>query len=187
MMGGLGSKKKLIAMPDDTKGMKMRGAGKATDQMLRAGGAAITSMPSSELYHALQSGVLDGLMTTYSSFQSFRLYELLDYLVVGKNNYIFSTLCGIVIANKTWARLNQEQKNAMLESGREIEKRFHDEVLLEDENAANLFAKKGVKIHYMTDSEFKAWEELSKQSAWASFSKDIKTGKKLVDSALLLR
>ena len=187
MMGGIGSKKKLIAMPNDTKGMKMRGAGKATDEMLRAGGASITSMPSTEVYFALQSGVLDGLMTTYSSFQSFRLYELLDYLVVGRDNYVFSTLCGIVIANKTWARLNQEQKNAMLETGRGIEKRFHDEVQSEDERAADLFSKKGVKIHYMTDSEFKAWEELSKQSAWKSFAGDIKTGKKIIDSALSLR
>jgi len=187
MMGGIGSKKKLVALPADSKGLKMRGAGKATEQMLLAGGAAITSMPSTELYLALQSGVLDALMTTYSSFQSFRLHEVLDHLVVGRNNYVFSTLCGIVVSNKTWAKLSPEQKNDMIEAGRGIEKRFHDEVQQEDERAADLFSKKGVKIHYMTDAEFKAWEDLSKESAWKKFGESVKNGKKIIDAAVSLR
>lgn len=187
MMGGIGSKKKLIALPADTQGLKMRGAGKSTEEMLRAAGAAITSMPSTELYFALQSGVLDGLMTTYSSFQSFRLYEVLDHLVVGRDNYVFSTLCGIVVANKTWAKLTADQKSAMLSVGREIEKGFHEEVQKEDERAAELFSKKGVKIHYMSDPEFKAWEEMAKKSAWKNFGENVKSGKKLTDAALSLR
>ena len=187
MMGGIGSKKRLIALPPDTRGMKMRGAGKATEDMLRSSGAAITSMPSTELYFALQSGVLDALMTTYSSFQSFRLYEVLDHLVVGRQNYVFSTLCGIVISNKTWEKLTPDQKKTMLEVGRGIEKKFHDEVMLEDEKAADLFSQKGVKIHYMTDAEFKAWEEASKNSAWKSFSEKVKGGKKIIDAAIALR
>ena len=187
MMGGIGSKKKLVALPADGKGLKMRGAGKATEDMLRFSGASITSMPSTELYFALQTGVLDAMMTTYSSFQSFRLYEVLDHLVVGRQNYVFSTLCGIVISNKTWAKLTPDQKKAMLEVGRGIEKKFHDEVMQEDEKAADLFSKKGVKIHYMTDAEFKAWEEASKNSAWKTFAEKVKGGKKIIDAAVALR
>lgn len=187
MMGGIGSKKKLISAPEHVKGLKMRGAGKATEEMLRFSGASITSMPSTELYFALQTGVLDALMTTYSSFQSFRLYEVLDYLVVGRQNYVFSTLAGIVISNKTWAKLNPEHKKIMLEVGRGIEKKFHEEVMREDENAAKLFSNKGVKIHYMTDMEFKAWEEASKRSAWKSFTEQIKDGKKIIEAALAHR
>ena len=187
MMGGIGSKKKLIALPKDTHALKMRGAGKATEDMLRASGASITSMPSTELYFALQTGVLDALMTTYSSFQSFRLYEVLDHLVVGRENYVFSTLCGIVISTKTWAKLNADQKKAMLEAGQGIERKFHDEVRQEDERAADLFSKKGVKIHYMTDAEFKSWEEASKSSAWKTFAEQVKGGKKIIDAALAQR
>jgi len=187
MMGGIGSKKKLVALPADGKGLKMRGAGKATEEMLRFSGASITSMPSTELYFALQTGVLDALMTTYSSFQSFRLYEVLDHLVVGRQNYVFSTLCGIIISNKTWAKLSADQKKVMLEVGRGIEKKFHDAVMLEDEKAADLFSKKGVKIHYMTGAEFKAWEEASKNSAWKSFAGKVKDGKRIIDAAFALR
>jgi TRAP-type transport system periplasmic protein len=187
MMGGIGSKKKLIALPKDTQALKMRGAGKATEDMLRASGAAITSMPSTELYFALQTGVLDALMTTYSSFQSFRLYEVLDHLVVGRDNYVFSTLCGIVVSTKTWAKLSADQKTAMAEAGRGIEKKFHEEVQQEDERAADLFSKKGVKIHYMNDVEFKAWEDASRNSAWKTFAEQIKGGKKIIDAAIALR
>jgi TRAP-type C4-dicarboxylate transport system substrate-binding protein len=187
MMGGIGSKKKLVALPADCKGLKMRGAGKATEEMLRFSGASITSMPSTELYFALQTGVLDALMTTYSSFQSFRLYEVLDHLVVGRQNYVFSTLAGIVISNKTWEKLSADQKRVLLEVGRGIEKKFHDEVQQEDEKAADLFSKKGVKIHYMTDAEFKAWEEASRNSAWKSFGEKVKDGKRIIDAALALR
>lgn len=187
MMGGIGSKKKLVALPANSKGLKMRGAGKATEEMLQAAGASITSMPSTELYFALHTGVLDALMTTYSSFQSFRLYEVLDHLVVGRANYVFSTLAGIVISNKTWEKLSKDQKKVMLEVGRGIEKKFHDEVMLEDDKAADLFSKKGVKIHYMTDAEFKAWEEASRNSAWKSFAEKVKDGKRIIDAAFALR
>jgi TRAP-type C4-dicarboxylate transport system substrate-binding protein len=112
---------------------------------------------------------------------------VLDYLVVGRDNFVWATLLGIAISNKTWNRLNQEQKNAMMETGLEIEKRFNDESLKQDGKAAELFAQKGVKIHYLTDSEFKAWEEIAKQSAWKNFVRDVKAGKKLIDAALSVR
>ena len=56
--------------PDDVKGMKFRAAGKAFEQMLRAAGASITSMPSSEIYSGRQTGVLDGAITSSSSLVS---------------------------------------------------------------------------------------------------------------------
>jgi TRAP-type transport system periplasmic protein len=75
----------------------------------------------------------------------------------------------------------------MLEAGRGIEGKFHEEVQQEDEKAAELFSKKGVKIHYMTDAEFNAWEEASKASAWKNFAEQVKNGKKIIDAAVALR
>jgi hypothetical protein len=43
--------------------------------MLAAAGATITSMPSSEIYSGLQTGVLDGANTSSSSLVSYRIYE----------------------------------------------------------------------------------------------------------------
>ena len=67
LAGGFVSKGKCVLEPDDVKGMKFRAAGKSFNQMLAAAGATITSMPSSEIYSGLQTGVLDGANTSASS------------------------------------------------------------------------------------------------------------------------
>ena len=43
--------------------------------MLKAAGAAITNVPSNEIYSAMQSGVFDGAVTSSTSLISFRLHE----------------------------------------------------------------------------------------------------------------
>jgi len=62
--GGIASTKKTVAVPDDAKGLKFRGGSKEMDQMLKGAGAAVTGMPSSEIYSAMQSGVLDAALTS---------------------------------------------------------------------------------------------------------------------------
>ena len=53
IMGGIGGKKKMVRLPSDAKGLKLRRDSKTDEEMLRAAGAAITSMPSRELFFAL--------------------------------------------------------------------------------------------------------------------------------------
>ena len=59
LAGGFGGKETCITKPDDVKGLKIRAAGKSFEQMVAAAGASVTSMPSSEIYSAMQTGVLD--------------------------------------------------------------------------------------------------------------------------------
>jgi TRAP-type C4-dicarboxylate transport system substrate-binding protein len=58
LAGGFVGKNKCITSPDDVKGEQTRAAGKAFEQMLAGAGASIASMASSEIYNAMQSGVL---------------------------------------------------------------------------------------------------------------------------------
>jgi TRAP-type transport system periplasmic protein len=184
---GIGSKNKLLSRPEDLKGIKIRAASKTEDQLLAAAGASITTMPSTEVYYGLQTGALDGVETSYSSFNSFRLYEVIDYLVSGKNNYFSTGLCGILISNKVWDKLSQEQKNIMINAGRETETRYNDAQLDDEDKIIKTFSEKGVKIHNLTDSEFNEWEELAKVSAWKNFSENVKDGKRILEAALLSR
>jgi TRAP-type C4-dicarboxylate transport system substrate-binding protein len=50
--GGIGSSMRQVKLPADAKGLQMRAAGKKFEFMLKEAGASITSMPSSEIYHA---------------------------------------------------------------------------------------------------------------------------------------
>jgi TRAP-type C4-dicarboxylate transport system substrate-binding protein len=59
LAGGFASKKDCILVPPDVSGQVMRAAGPMFEKMLAAAGASLASMPSSEIYTAMQTGVLD--------------------------------------------------------------------------------------------------------------------------------
>src|SRR3546814_530228 len=73
LAGGFASKKGCITSPDTIKGQVIRAAGPAFEQMLVAAGASISSMPSSEIYTAMQTGVLDATNTSNDSFLPYRI------------------------------------------------------------------------------------------------------------------
>ena len=64
LSGAFASKKSCITAPDTIKGQVIRAAGPAFEQMLAAAGASIISMPSSEIYTGMQTGVLDATNTS---------------------------------------------------------------------------------------------------------------------------
>lgn len=187
IMGSIGSKNKPILQPSDLKGFKVRGAGKPMEEMLRAGGAAITSMPSTEIYFALQTGTLNALTTTYSSFLSFRLYEVLDYLTISKGYGIFYAHHGILLANKTWNKLTADQQKALQAAGKEAEPymlKLADGVL---DKCADTFSKKGVKLPTLTEENFNKWLALAKKTSFKTYAKKVKNGQELLDLALSVK
>ncbi|MFP5407038.1 MAG: TRAP transporter substrate-binding protein DctP, partial [Gammaproteobacteria bacterium] len=89
LAGGFASKKNCISGPDAVKGQVIRAAGPAFEQMLAAAGASISSMPSSEVYTAMQTGVLDAVNTSNDSFVSYRLYEQVKCLTAPGENALW--------------------------------------------------------------------------------------------------
>jgi len=75
LSGAFASKKTCITTPASIKGQVVRAAGPAFEEMLIAAGASISSMPSSEIYTGMQTGVLDAANTSSASFVSYRLFE----------------------------------------------------------------------------------------------------------------
>nr|WP_273145251.1 hypothetical protein [Halomonas sp.] len=63
LAGGFASSQNGITSPETVDGQTFRAAGPAFEQMLEGAGASIASMPSSEIYTALQTGVLDARCT----------------------------------------------------------------------------------------------------------------------------
>ena len=64
LAGGFVGKDKCITSPEDVQGQQTRAAGKAFEQMLAGAGASIASMASSEIYNAMQTGVLTAANTS---------------------------------------------------------------------------------------------------------------------------
>ena len=183
--GGIGSKVKQIKVPSDVAGTKLRAAGKKFEYMLKEAGASITSMPSSETYHALSTGVIDTMLTSSASFVSYRLYEVLKYINAPRDYSIWYMSENLCISEKTWQRLTPDQQKIFLETAEWmhenwIEKNFKTLVdkLIEAYTAA------GVEIHYMNQAEFNQWLDFAQKTAWKEYAQTVDGGQELLNLAL---
>ena len=182
--GGIASQVKQIRVPADVKGTKLRAAGKKFEFMMREAGASITSMPSSETYHALSTGVLDTMMTSSASFVSYRLYEVLKYINAPRDYSIWYMAENLVISEKTWQRLTPEQQKIFMEVAEwmHVNWIYPNFKTLVDKLIAE-YTKAGVNIHYMTQEEFNAWLNFAKETAWKNYAETVPGGQELLDLA----
>ena len=114
LAGGFVSKKQCILEPDDAKGQQFRAAGKSFEQMLAGAGGSIASMPSSEIYSALQTGVLDAANTSSASLVSYRIYEQVKCLTAPGENALWVMYEPILMSKKSFEALNEQQQAAMI-------------------------------------------------------------------------
>ena len=182
--GGLGSKVRQIILPEDAKGTKLRAAGKKFEFMLQKAGASITSMPSSETYHALSTGVIDTMLTSSASFVSYRLYEVLKYINVPRDYSIWFMAENLCISEKTWARLTPEQQKIFME----VAEWMHENWILQNfkgltDDLVAAFSKAGVDIHYMNEAEFNTWLKFAQETAWKNYAETVDGGQELLDLA----
>ncbi|MCK5539955.1 MAG: TRAP transporter substrate-binding protein DctP [Deltaproteobacteria bacterium] len=181
--GGIGSKVKPIIVPDDVKGMKFRAAGKLFEFMLNEAGASITSMASSEMYMALQTGVLNAGLTSAESFVSYRLYEPLEYFNTPENYSIWYMAEPIVISMRTWNSLSVKEKEAVTEVGLKLEDRALEIANSANSIATKVFKEAGIKVHAMTKDEWQTWRILAEKTSWKRFADKVKSGQELLDLA----
>lgn len=92
------SSKKPLMAPADFAGLKIRGLNKLYDTGLTAMGAAPSAMPGSEVYQALQTGVLDAGFTSVKAAYSRKYFEVQKYGVASNTILAFDNL----VVNPAW-------------------------------------------------------------------------------------
>jgi C4-dicarboxylate-binding protein DctP len=91
------SANKPLRKPADFRGLKMRiQSSKVLDSQMRALGAIPQVMAFSEVYQALQTGVVDGTENPPSNLYTQKMYEVQKYLTLSDHHYLGYA----VIANK---------------------------------------------------------------------------------------
>lgn len=184
LAGGFAGKDKCITSPDDMPGLQTRAAGKAFEQMLAGAGASIASMASSEIYNAMQTGVLDAANTSSSSFVSYRIYEQVACYTPAGDYALWFMYQPLLINKSTYEGLTDEQK-AALQAGAEKAQAFYlEEAKKEDAESRRVFEEAGVQIADMTEAEFNAWRELAKTTSYKAFVEETPDGQMLLDLAL---
>jgi TRAP-type C4-dicarboxylate transport system substrate-binding protein len=79
---GLMSRVKPIRTLEDFKGMRIRTPSRAQSAQLTALGATPIDMPVTQIYNALERGVIDATMIPLSAMLDFKLLEVVKYLTV---------------------------------------------------------------------------------------------------------
>ncbi|MGW9232262.1 TRAP transporter substrate-binding protein [Pseudorhizobium sp. NPDC055634] len=184
LSGAFASKKGCITSPDTIKGQVIRAAGPAFEEMLVAAGASISSMPSSEIYTGMQTGVLDAANTSSASFVSYRLFEHAKCLTAPGGNSLWFMYEPVLMSKKVFEGLNEEQQKAILAAGEKSEAFFDAEVRKGDQIMIDTYKKAGVEVVEMSKEDYDAWLTLAKESAYKNFSEKVSGGDKLIEKAL---
>ena len=184
LAGAFASKKNCITSPETIKGQVTRAAGPAFEQMLVAAGASISSMPSSEIYTGMQTGVLDATNTSSGSFISYRLYEQVKCLTAPGENALWFMYEPILMSKKSYDKLDDAQKKAIMDAGKKAEEYFIGEAKKLDDEMIAVYKKAGVEVVEMSKADYDAWLETAKGSAYKEFSDNVEGGKSLIEKAL---
>ncbi len=184
LAGGFVGKDKCITSPADVKGQQTRAAGKAFEQMLAAAGASITSMASSEIYPALQSGVLTAANTSSSSFVSYRIYEQVKCYTPAGDVALWFMYQPLLMNKSAYEALDDKQRAALDAAAAKAEAFYLEEAKKEDAASVEVFKKAGVEIKNMTPEEFNQWREIAKGSSYKNFADNVPGGQALIDMAL---
>jgi len=184
LAGGFAGKDKCIRNPDDVAGLQTRAAGKSFEQMLAGAGASIASMASSEIYNAMQTGVLNAANTSSSSFVSYRIYEQAACYTPAGDVALWFMYQPLLMNKSTFEGLTEAQQAAILAGAAKAEAYYLDEAKKQDAASVEVFRKAGVEIAEMSSDDFEAWRKLAQETSYKAFVEEVPDGQMLLDLAL---
>jgi len=184
LAGGFAGKDKCITGPEDVKGLQTRAAGKSFEQMLAGAGASIASMASSEIYNAMQTGVLSAANTSSSSFVSYRIYEQVKCYTPAGDVALWFMYQPLLMNKSTFDGLNADQQAAILAGAAKAEAFYLEEAKKQDAASVTAYEEAGVEIAEMTAEDFAAWRAIAQETSYKKFVEEVPDGQALLDLAL---
>ncbi len=140
----MSNSKRPLRTPADLKGLKMRTPPDAvTVDIMQALGADAQQIKFSELYVALQQGVVDGQENPLTNIASAKLYEVQKYIALSGHKYECTPF---LMSKRAWDRLSKPDQQIFAEAAAEatlLQRRLNKEA--DDKLVAELTAK-GVQI-----------------------------------------
>ena len=168
--GGVACRGAPVVQPDDVRGVKVRGGSREMDLMLKAVGGITSSMPSDEIYAAMQTGSLDAAVTSSASLISFRLEEISKAVTSGRTGSFWFMLEPLLISNQTYDSLPAAHQTAIVEVGAEMEAFAMQAARADDADLARVFGQAGVMVHDMDPAAIRRWRSLAESTAWTDFA-----------------
>jgi TRAP-type C4-dicarboxylate transport system substrate-binding protein len=168
--GGVACRGKPIIEPEDAAGQKVRGGSREMDMVLKTAGAAVMSLPSSEIYQAMQTGALDAAMTSSTSLMSFRLEEVSKALATGRGKAYWFMFEPLLMSREVFQKLPKDHQDLVMKVGGELEKFALDSAKADDQAVAVAYAKAGAKTYDLSAATVQRWQAIARDTAWKDYA-----------------
>jgi TRAP-type C4-dicarboxylate transport system substrate-binding protein len=145
------------------------------------------SVPSNEVYNALQTGVADATDTSSGSFVSFRIYEQVKCITAPGENALWFMYEPVLMSKKSFSRLNKKQQDVLMQAGKKSQDFFAQKAKGLDDEMVKIFKDHKVEVVTLTPAEYDQWVKVAEKSSYAEFAKEVPNGKKLIDEALSVK
>ncbi|GEM_PF-194171 len=170
------SKRPLIK-PDDFKGLKFRTSGKPDEAFVKALGGSAQVMAFSEVFGALQQGVVDGQYNSWSNIYTQKFHEVQKYGTISRGGALLTY--GVATNAKWWDGLDADTRKILTEAMDQATK-FNNQIADQDNDQAFDAIKKSgrLDLHEQTADEAKAFATVAESviKEW-----EPRTGKEIID------
>jgi len=156
-----------LLTPADFQGLKVRISGsKIADRYFRDVGAIPQIMAFSEVYQALQTGVVDACENTPSNYLTQKFYEVQKDITVSYHAHL---QYAVIVNTKFWSGLPADIRGQLEKAMDEATEYTNSIAVKENEDALADIKKSGkTTLHYLTDDQKKAWQKAMRPTyAWA--------------------
>src|SRR5262245_47997721 len=169
-----------INVPGDLNGIKLRvPEGKWRVKMFQAYGANPSPMKFSEVFTALQTGVMDGQENPFSQIYSAKFQEVQKYISLTGHVY---TPAYVTVGTKKWESLPEDVRKILEDTAKETQAFVYEAAAREDTDLLNKLKAAGMQVNEANKDAFiKASKPI-----YDEFSKEVKGSKELIDKALAL-
>ena len=170
-----------IKTPDDLKGIKLRvPEGKWRVKMFQAYGANPSPMKFSELFTALQTGVMDGQENPLTQIYSAKLQEVQKYLSLSGHVYTPSYL---IVGSRKWATLPADVRKVLEDTAKETQAFVYETAAREENDLLGKLKQAGMQVNDVDKDAFFA----ASKPIYEEFSTEVAGAKALLDQAAALR
>ena len=143
---------KPVRTLEDLKGLKIRVPSRNVGRVVEAWGASPVSMPITEVYTSMETGVIDGVLVDASVLNSFKIKEVANYITTGMNS---TTSPMMLIMNRdSYKDLDDAQRTALDSiAGVELSKIGRDTQVNGADRALKAFSDMGKEIITLSSEE----------------------------------
>ena len=144
----------------DIKGVKIRAHGGLVPFIVRELGGSPITTPTTEVYMALERGIISGAVRNLPSFNSFKEYEFARY---GVSIPVTWATADVFISLKAWNKLPRDLQDALSEAGKKITELNAEHWKKMDKFFMKKFAEQKITFFEPPPSMEKSWMEAIKR------------------------